>query len=59
MLNKLATAKKYVADRKTKILVAALTVTTTATVLMRAGLVQHDNFLKEHDLYETFYNPEN
>ena len=58
MLNKAKTAKKYVEDHKVKILTYALTVTTTAAVLLRVGLTQHDNFLKEHNLFDTFYHME-
>lgn len=38
----------------------AISVTTTAAtclVLNRIALRQHDEFLKEHDLYDTFYTP--
>lgn len=52
-----ASTKKFVARHKT-----AIAVTATAAIcltLNRVALKQHDDFLKEHDLYETFYNPEN
>lgn len=55
MKTKLATAKKFVLDRQTKILVTTVVVTTTAAVLMKTGLTQHDNFLKENGLYDAFY----
>ncbi len=50
--------RNFVARNKNRILVTALVVTTTTTVLMRMGLNQHDNFLKEHNLYEAFYHME-
>lgn len=40
----------------------AISVTATAAtclVLNRIALRQHDEFLKEHDLYDEFYFPEN
>lgn len=46
--------KKFVAEHKT-----AIAVTTTATVclvLNRVALAQHDDFLKEHGLYDEYYN---
>lgn len=58
MKQKLAFAKNYIADRKVAILTTALVVTTTAAVAMRAGLNDHDKFLKEHDLYDAYYTPE-
>lgn len=58
MLEKINSAKNFVRRNQTKILVSALTVTTTTTVLMKAGLKQHDEFLKEHDLYDAYYTPE-
>jgi len=56
MSEKLASAKKFVAKHK-----VALAVTTTAVIclaLNRTALAQHNDFLKEHDLYEEFYNAE-
>jgi hypothetical protein len=51
-----APVKKFVRNHKT-----AITIVATATavhMIHRIGLNQHDDFLKEHGLYETFYNPE-
>lgn len=53
-MNKIAAAsKKFVTDHK----VAITIVTTTAVVLAieRIGFKQHDDFLREHGLYEEFY----
>lgn len=47
---------KFVRRHKT-----AIAVTATATIclaLNRIALKQHDEFLKEHDLYDEFYTPE-
>jgi len=54
MLEKINSAKNFVKRNQTKILVSALTITTTSAALMKIGLKQHDEFLKEHDLYEAF-----
>lgn len=51
-----ASIKKFWADNKTRILTTALVITSTAVVLQRGGLKQHDDFLKEHDLYDEFYD---
>jgi hypothetical protein len=49
----LNTAKNYVADHKLDILTAAAVITVFAA--MKTGLNQHDQFLKDHGLYEEFY----
>lgn len=41
-----------------KILIATTVTSTGVAVLMRAGISQHNAFLKEHGLYEQFYNIE-
>ena len=38
-----------------KILIAATVTSTTAAVLMRTGIAQHNTFLKEKGLYDEFY----
>lgn len=53
----LATAKNFVARHKTAIAVTATA--TIAVVVNQIALKQHNEFLKEHGLYEEFYNPEN
>ena len=50
--------KKFIRNHKTAILTTALVVTTTAAVLMKKGHEDKDAFLKEHDLYETYYAQE-
>ncbi len=55
MHKRLAATKNFVVRNERKLLVTALVVTTTTTVMMRAGLAQHNDFLKEHNLYEAFY----
>lgn len=51
----LISAKKKIADNKTKIMGTALVITTGAAVIMRIGLKQHNDFLKEKGLYDEFY----
>lgn len=51
-----ASTKNFVHKHKTKIAVVA-----TATICLainRTALKQHNEFLKEHGLYEAFYTPE-
>lgn len=53
MKDKLVAAKNFVAAHKT-----ALAVTATAVICIainQRALQQHNDFLKEHDLYDTFY----
>lgn len=50
--------KKFIQTHKDTILVSALVVTTTAAVLMKNAHKDKDEFLKEHDLYETYYAQE-
>ena len=58
MKEKFVSAKNFVADRK----VAILTVTAVAlagiATIQQAGIRQHNEFLKEHDLYDTYYTQE-
>lgn len=51
----LASVKKFYVRNERKILVTTAVVATTAAVMMRTGIKQHNDFLKEHDLYEEFY----
>lgn len=51
-----ARTKNFVKKHETKILVTTTVVSTTAAVLMRTGIAQHNEFLKQHGLYEEFYN---
>lgn len=53
--NPIASIVKTVRKHERKILITATVVSTTAAVLMRSGLAQHNAFLKEHGLYEQFY----
>lgn len=53
--NPLVATKNFVVKHKTKILITTTVVSTTAAVLMRTGIAQHNEFLKQHGLYEEFY----
>jgi len=55
MNKKIKTTKNWIVEHKTVLLVTALCVTTVVAVLERHGINQHNDFLKEHDLYEEFY----
>jgi hypothetical protein len=55
MKNAAVAASNFVVAHKTKFLVVALVVTTTTVVMMKTGIAQHNQFLKDHDLYDEFY----
>ena len=48
-------AKKFWANNKDKVLVGSAVVFATVAAIQRIGLKQHDDFLKEHDLFDAFY----
>lgn len=51
-----ARTKRFVMDHK-----VAIAVISTAAICLkinRLALADHDNFLKKHELYDTFYNAE-
>lgn len=51
----LVSSKNKIVRNKTKILGTIAVVATTAAVIQRYALNQHDSFLKEKDLYDEFY----
>lgn len=53
--NPVRTFVNVVKKHERKILITTTVLSTTAAVLMRSGLAQHNAFLKEHGLYEQFY----
>lgn len=55
MKNRIVTAKNFVVRNERKILITTAVVTTTAAVVMRTGIKQHNDFLKENGLYDAFY----
>lgn len=50
-----AKLKNFAAKHERKILVTTTVVSTTAAVLMRSNVAAHNEFLKQHGLYDTFY----
>ena len=48
--------KKFVQDHK--VAITAVTVGALALKLNKMALKSHDDFLKDHNLYETYYTPE-
>lgn len=56
MIKKLSAARNFVADHKVAI---AVTVTAiTCLTLNKMALKDHDNFLKQHDLFDLYYHPQ-
>jgi hypothetical protein len=51
-----AAAKKFVVRHKTAVAVVATA--SVCVALNRVALQQHNDFLKEHDLYDEFYASE-
>lgn len=58
-MKNLAAAKNYVVRNRTKILIAVAVTSTTVAVLQGRGIKMHNEFLKEHNLFDEFYFPEN
>ena len=48
----------FLKKHESKILGGAVVITTTAAVLMRLGLNEHDKFLTEKGLYDEYYDPD-
>ena len=51
----LVSTKNKIVRNKTKILGTIAVVATTAVAIQRYALNQHDQFLKDKDLYDEFY----
>jgi len=56
MNKQLIAAKDFVVTHKTAIMVTTTVTSVTLMVIMRTGLAQHDAFLREHNLYNSFYD---
>lgn len=54
MRNKIREVKKFV--EKHKVAIAVVSTAGSCLYLNRLALKQHDEFLKERDLYDEFYN---
>lgn len=53
--NPLVPVKNFVVRNERKILITTTVLSTTAAVVMRSGIHQHNEFLRERGLYEEFY----
>jgi hypothetical protein len=53
---KINPVQKFWADNKTKIFVATTVILALGVAIQRSGLKQHDDFLKENDLLDKFYD---
>lgn len=58
MKKRLEAAREFYRRNERRILITTSVVGITGTVLMRIGLKQHNDFLREKGLYEEFYTPE-
>ena len=58
MNEKLAAAKAAVVRNKTRILVTTTVMMTAAVAIQARGLHMHNEFLREHDLYDEYYTPD-
>ena len=54
--NPVRTIVDGVKKHESKIFATALTISVLGNLAMRSGIEQHNAFLKEHGLYEQFYN---
>lgn len=55
MRDKLASVQNFVKRHKTQLLTTGLLVTTSVAVAQHYGIKDLNEFLKEHDLYDTYY----
>ena len=58
MNSKLTSVKNFANRNKKRVVIAALAVTTAGTVLMVRNQKQFNEFLREHDLLDTYYTPD-
>jgi hypothetical protein len=56
--NALIRVKNFVVRNERRILATTTIVSTTLVVVQRAGLKQHNDFLKEKGLFSEYYNSE-
>lgn len=55
MKKKLTSVKNFVYDNRGKILATTSVFGIAGTIVMRSGIHQHNEFLREKGLYEEFY----
>lgn len=58
MKNPVTAVKNFVVKHETAITISATAIVTTFVVagIVRTGFQQHNEFLKQHGLFEEFYN---
>jgi hypothetical protein len=56
MFKTIAPAMNFVKRNERRILITTTVVSTTAAVVMRSGIAQHNEFLRERGLFDEFYN---
>lgn len=54
--NPVVSIKNFVVKHERKILVVSLAASIAANVAFKTGLSQHNEFLREHGLFEQFYD---
>jgi hypothetical protein len=55
MKQQIETAKEFVRRNQTKILVTTTVVATSAALVMKAAVNQHNQFLRDNGLFDTYY----
>lgn len=55
MRDKIASVRNFVKRHKTQLLTTGLLVTTSIAVAQHYGIKDMNEFLKEHDLFDTYY----
>lgn len=58
MENQITSVKKFWAKNKDRILITSTVVLASVATIQQIGVRQHNDFLKEHGLFDEFYNPE-
>lgn len=58
MNERIAAAKNFVNRHKTKVLVVGIAVTAAYAAALTRNKALFDDFLREHNLYDTYYTPE-
>lgn len=56
MNKNLVSMKNFVKKHERKILITTNVIAIGGVVMMRTGIAQHNDFLREHGLFEAFYD---
>jgi predicted negative regulator of RcsB-dependent stress response len=54
--NKIEPIRKFWANNKTKLFVATIVILAIGAAMQKEALKEHDNFLKENDLLDKYYD---